>query len=156
MAKTAVKKVADGEVAATPAAWLEVHGAEGRAEASPALVRQAVRAWGLVRRIDELEEELGALKAELAQAIGTGRSLVVPGVCRVSVAATRSVAVADADKLRALLGERFADLVIESVSYKPTEQLIDMSADGDDPMSPAYRALLKVRTSTTVRITAEK
>ena len=55
-----------------------------------------------------------------------------------------------------LLGSRFADLVTESVSYKPTEQLIEMSADGDDPMAPAYRALLTVRSGTTVRIMAEK
>ncbi len=137
-------------------AWLEVHGQEGRSPAEPTLVQQAMRAWDVVKRMDELEEELKAMKEALAQAIGAGRSLVVPRVCRVSVSATRAVTVGDADKLRALLGERFGDLVIESVSYKPTEQLIEMSADGDDPMAPAYRALLRVRTGTTVRLTAEK
>jgi len=137
-------------------AWLEVHGQEGRSPAEPKLVQQAVRAWDVVKRIEELEEELKAIKEALAQAIGAGRSLVVPRVCRVSVAATRAVTVTDADKLRALLGERFGDLVTESVSYKRTERLIEMSADGDDPMAPAYRALLRVRTGTTVRITAEK
>lgn len=137
-------------------AWLEVHGQEGRSPAEPTLVQQAMRAWDVVKRMDELEEELKAIKEALAQAIGAGRSLVVPRVCRASVSATRAVTVADADKLRALLGERFGDLVTESVSYKPTEQLIEMSSDGDDPMAPAYRALLRVRTGTTVRITAEK
>lgn len=137
-------------------AWLEVHGQEGRSPAEPTLVQQAMRAWDVVKRMDELEEELKAMKEALAQAIGAGRSLVVPRVCRVSVSATRTVTVGDADKLRALLGERFKDLVTESVSYKPTEQLIEMSADGDDPLAPAYRALLRVRTGTTVRITAEK
>ncbi|WP_043698837.1 hypothetical protein [Tepidimonas taiwanensis] len=147
---------AEGKVV-QPVGYIEPHGGGERVEAvAPALVRQAVRAWGLVKRIDELEEELKGLKDELAQALGTGVSLVVPGVCRVSVAATSSVSVADADKLRELLGERFADLVTESVSYKPTEQLIEMSADGDDPMAPAYRALLKVRQGRAVRITAEK
>lgn len=138
------------------AAWLEVHGQKGRSPAEPTLVQQAMRAWAVVQRMDELEEELKAIKQALAQAIGAGRSLVVPRVCRVSVAATQAVTVADADRLRELLGERFGDLVTESVSYKPTEQLIEMSADGDDPMAPAYRALLRVRTGTTVRITAEK
>ena len=156
MAKSAVKKVAEAEVAANPAAWLEVRGGVERAEAAPALVRLAIDAWALARRIDELEAELAERKAELAKAIGTGRSLVVPGVCRVSVAATSSVTVTDVDKLRALLGERFADLVISSVSYKPTDKLIEMSVDGDDPMAPAYGALLRVRSGTTVRITAEK
>lgn len=158
MAKVAKKTVDAVEAAQAPRemAWLEVHGQEGRSPAEPKLVQQAVRAWDVVKRIEELEEELKAIKEALAQAIGAGRSLVVPGVCRVSVAATRAVTVGDADKLRALLGERFKDLVTESVSYKPTEQLIEMSADGDDPMAPAYRALLRVRTGTTVRITAEK
>ncbi|MFN3390117.1 MAG: hypothetical protein ACK40O_14435, partial [Allosphingosinicella sp.] len=96
------------------------------------------------------------LRAELAEGVGAGRSLVVPGVCRVSVAKSTSVGIKDADKLRELLGERFGDLVSESVSYKPSEALIEMSADGDDPMAPAYRALLTVRSGTTVRIMAEK
>ena len=158
MAKVAKKTMDAVEAAQAPRemAWLEVHGQEGRSPAEPKLVQQAMRAWDVVKRMDELEEELNAIKEVLAQAIGAGRSLVVPRVCRVSVAATRAVTVADADKLRALLGERFGDLVTESVSYKPTEQLIEMSADGDDPMAPAYRALLRVRTGTTVRIMAEK
>lgn len=158
MAKVAKKTMDAVEAAQEPreAAWLEVHGQEGRSPAEPKLVQQALSAWDVVKRMDELEEELKAIKEALAQAIGAGRSLVVPGVCRVSVARTSSVSIADADKLRALLGERFGDLVTESVSYKPTEQLIEMSADGDDPMAPAYRALLRVRTGTTVRITAEK
>jgi len=158
MAKAAKKEVVakDEAQATSAAAWIEVHGSDERAEAMPALVQLAVRAWGLVRRIDELEEELAGIKGELASAIGVGRSLVVPKMCRVSVASTRSVGVADAEKLRELLGERFGDLVTESVSYKPSEKLIEMSADGDDPMAPAYRALLRVRTSTAVRIIAEK
>ena len=158
MAKVAKKTVDAVEAAQEPrkTAWLEVHGQEGRSPAEPKLVQQAVRAWAVVKRMDELEEELKAIKESLAQAIGAGRSLVVPRVCRVSVAATRAVTVADAAKLRALLGERFRDLVTESVSYKPTERLIEMSADGDDPMAPAYRELLRVRTGTPGRITAEK
>jgi hypothetical protein len=158
MAKVAKKTVDAVETAQEPreAAWLEQHGLGGRTAADAAVVRQAMRAWGLVRRIDELDEELKGLKAELAEGVGAGRSLVVPGVCRVSVAKTTSVGIKDADKLRELLGERFGDLVSESVSYKPSEALIEMSADGDDPMAPAYRALLTVRSGTTVRIMAEK
>lgn len=159
MAKTATKAKQEQAVAAAgkPAAWLEAHGSDERLEAvAPKLVQAAMRAMGLVKRINELDEELKGLKAELAEGVGAGRSLVVPGVCRVSVAKTTSVGIKDADKLRELLGERFGDLVSESVSYKPSEALIEMSADGDDPMAPAYRALLTVRSGTTVRITAEK
>ena len=159
MAKTATKAKQEQAVAAAgkPAAWIEVHGSDERLEAvAPKLVQAAMRAMGLVKRIDELEEELKGLKAELADGVGAGRSLVVPGVCRVSVAKTTSVGIKDADKLRELLGERFGDLVSESVSYKPSEALVEMSADGDDPMAPAYRALLTVRSGTTVRIMAER
>ncbi|MDM7462171.1 MAG: hypothetical protein P3W95_000715 [Tepidimonas taiwanensis] len=159
MAKTATKAKQEQAVAAAgkPAAWIEVHGSDERLEAvAPKLVQAAMRAMGLVKRIDGLEEELKGLRAELAEGVGAGRSLVVPGVCRVSVAKTTSVGIKDAEKLRELLGERFGDLVSESVSYKPSEALVEMSADGDDPMAPAYRALLTVRSGTTVRITAEK
>jgi hypothetical protein len=159
MAKAARKEAvtkdeAQGQAAA--AAWIEVHDSDERAEAMPALVQLAVRAWELVMRIDELNVELTALKSELASAVGAGRSLVVPKVCRVSVVSARTVKVVDAKKLRALLGDRWGDLVTETVSYKPTEKLIEMSVDGDDPMAPAYRELLSVCTSTSVRITAQK
>lgn len=121
----------------------------------PALVRTAMAAWSLVQRIDELEAELKAHKDELARAL-VGRSLVVAGMCRVSVAETQSVSITDAEKMRLILGARFGDLVQESVSYKPTETLLAMAADGDDPMAPAYQALMRVKKSTTVRITAER
>ena len=160
MAKAVTKSKSedlDKREGAQPAAWIEVHASDERLDAvAPELVQAAMRAMELVKRIDELDEELKGLKAELAEGVGAGRSLVVPGVCRVSVAKTTSVGIKDADKLRELLGERFGDLVSESVSYKPREALISMSADGDDPMAPAYRALLTVRSSTVVRITAEK
>lgn len=155
--KAKAAATATASVAAAPAAWIEMHGSDERLQAvAPQLVQAAMRAWGLVKRIDELEEELQAIKAELASGVGAGASLVVAGVCRVSVAKTTSVGIKDAEKLRELLRERFADLVTESVSYKPTQQLIEMSSDGDDPLAPSYRALLTVRSGTTVRIMAEK
>lgn len=158
-AKNQAKRVDAQAVAVANAAlepWIEVHGGDARDDAPPSLVREAMRAWSLVLQIDALEDELKGIKAQLAQDIGAGHSLVVPAVCRVSVSATSSVSIADADKLRALLGDRWSDLVTEAVSYKPSEKLLDMAADGDDPMAPAYRALLRVRSSTTVRILAEK
>lgn len=121
----------------------------------PALVHTALQAWEIVQKIEALEAELKTHKDQLAQALA-GQSLVVPGVCRVSVATTSSVSIVDAEKLQTLLGDRFNDLVDISVSYKPSEHLLQMASDGDDPMAPAYRALLKVRRGTTVRITAEK
>lgn len=141
---------------AAPAAYILERDSGERIDAvAPALVRTAMAAWDLVQRIDALEAELKAKKYELAQALA-GKSLIVSGVCRVAVASSHSVTISDADKLRDLLGDRFDDLVDQTVSYKPREALIEMSADGDDPMAPAYRALLTVRSGTTVRIMAEK
>ncbi|MEW5885869.1 MAG: hypothetical protein AB1735_04100, partial [Pseudomonadota bacterium] len=117
-------------------------------------MQKALVAWGLVRRIDELEAQLKPLKAELGAAL-EGHSLVVPKVCRVSAVRSSSVSLADAEKMQQLLGERFADLVEQSVSYKPSEKLLQMSSDGDDPWAPAYRALLRVRNTLAVRIGPE-
>ena len=162
MAKAAVAKAAEKKSAkADPvkqvavASYLERHGGE-RVETPPAidLVRKALRAWELSREIAVLDEELSALEKDLA--VIEGMSLVVPGVCRVSVARTSSVSIADAEKLRQLLGDRWADLVVETVSYKPTDRLVEIASDADDPMAPAYRELLKVRTGVAVRLLAEK
>ncbi len=158
MAKAAEKKAKRGSAATEimPESWIEEHGGEGRVAASNELAQIAVRAWMMARAMDDLEEELKQLKAQLAQEIGAGRSLVVSTVCRVIVSATSSVSIADAEKLRELLGDRWSDLVTESISYKPSEKLIALASDADDPMSPAYRALLRVRIGTSVRILAEK
>ncbi len=157
MAKAAEKKAKRAEAATEmPESWIEEHGGDGRIQASNELAQVALRAWEMARAIDDLEEELKALKARLAEEIGAGRSLVVSTVCRVIVSATSSVSIADAEKLRELLGDRWSDLVTESVSYKPSEKLIALASDADDPMSPAYRALLRVRNGTSVRILAEK
>lgn len=158
MAKAAEKKAKRGSAATEimPESWIEEHGGEGRIQASNELAQVALRAWEMARAIDDLEEELKVLKARLAEEIGAGRSLVVSTVCRVIVSATSSVSIADAEKLRELLGDRWSDLVTESISYKPSEKLIALASDADDPMSPAYRALLRVRKGTSVRILAEK
>lgn len=139
-----------------PAAYIIDRETGERVDAvAPALVRAAMAAWDMVQRIDALEADLKVKKEELAKALD-GRSLIVTGVCRVAVARTESVSITDADKLRELLGDRFDDLVTQTVSYKPADALLEMAADGDDPMAPAYRGLMKVRIGTTVRITAER
>lgn len=136
-------------------AYIEAHTDAARSVPAATLVQKALDAWNLVRRIDQLEADLAPIKKELAAAI-EGCSLVVPRVCRVSVTRSSSVALADAEKMEQLLGDRFVDLVERSVSYKPSEKLVQMSLDGDDPWAPAYRALLKVRNSVAVRLLAER
>lgn len=143
------------EAEAALAAYIVAHADGAHSVPEAALVGKVLAAWSLARRIDALEEELAPIKKELAAAI-EGCSLVVPRVCRVSVTRSSSVALADAEKMEQLLGDRFVDLVERSVSYKPSEKLVQMSLDGDDPWAPAYRALLKVRNSVAVRLLAER
>ena len=162
---TAVKKTkpqqdaaaneAVNEAEAALAAYIEAHADGARSVPQAALVGKVLAAWSLARRIDALEDELAPMKKELAAAL-EGASLVVPKVCRVSVTRSSSVGLGDVEKMQQLLGERFGDLVEASVSYKPSDKLVQMSVDGDDPWAPAYRALLKVRNSVAVRLLAER
>lgn len=123
--------------------------------AEPSLIRLALKGWDIQKQIAALEEELKPIKAQLAEALA-GSSLVVKGVCRVVVAEAERVSIADADKLSAVLGARFDDLVKADMVYKPEPRLIEMACDADEPLSPAIRACLKVGKSTTVKLLAEK
>lgn len=126
------------------------------AAADPALIRLAMMGWDFKKKIAELEDALKPIQAQLEEAIGAGASLVVKGVCRVVVSEAERVTIGDADKLAAVLGERFGDLVRQDTVFKPEPRLVEMSCDGDDPMAPAIRACLKVGKSTSVKFLAEK
>ena len=103
-----------------------------------------------------LEEALKPIKAGLQEALSAGGSLVVKGVCRVVVSEAERVSIGDAGKLAAVLGERFGDLTRTEMVVKPEPRLVEMASDGDEPLSPAIRACLKVGKSTSVRFLAEK
>ncbi|MEJ5234146.1 MAG: hypothetical protein WHV64_18250, partial [Geminicoccaceae bacterium] len=110
----------------------------------------------LKKEIDELEAQLKEISAKLIEAHGAGVSLVVPGVCRVSIAEREAVRVVDAERLRAVLGGRFDDLVRVEVAYKVEPRLVEMACDADEPLSPAIRACLSVGRSASVTWRAEK
>ena len=119
-------------------------------------VALVVRGWELKRQIEELEAQLKQINAQLIEAHGAGVSLVVPGVCRVSIAEREAVRVVDAERLRAVLGGRFDDLVRVEVAYKVEPRLVEMACDADEPLSPAIRACLSVGRSASVTWRAEK
>ncbi len=123
--------------------------------ASPKLVSTALQAWNLQKQISELEAQLKPLKEALAKDLKEA-SLSIAGVCRIIVAQSTRVTVADVEKLRAVLGERFIDLVEVSETARPLDRLLEMSADGDDPLQSSINACLKVAKSTSVRMVAEK
>ncbi|GAB4209929.1 MAG: hypothetical protein Fur0019_17340 [Tibeticola sp.] len=122
-----------------------------------ALVRKIMEGWALKREMEELDARLKAVNAELMEALGEGASAIVPGVCRVNVARRESVRITDAERLAAVLGDgAFHSLVKAEVAYKPEPRLVEMSADGDEPLAPAIRACLSVGSSTVVTWRAEK
>jgi hypothetical protein len=121
-----------------------------------ATIRLVMQGWALKKQIDELDAQLKAIHAQLIEAHGAGTSLIVRGVCRASISEREAVRITDAERLKAVLGERFTDLVKVEVAYKPEQRLIDMACDGDEPLQPAIGACLTVGKSASVTWRAEK
>lgn len=128
----------------------------GQESSAPAkLVSTALQAWALKKQIAELEAQLEPLNATLTKALQDA-SLVIAGVCRAIVASSTRVTVADAEKLRAVLGERYDDLVETRETARPLDKLLEIASDGDHPLQASVNACLKVGKSTSVRMVAEK
>ncbi|MEW5790010.1 MAG: hypothetical protein ACOY4L_09005 [Pseudomonadota bacterium] len=123
---------------------------------SAADIRLVMQGWELKKRIDELDAQLKEINAQIIAAHGAGASLIVHGVCRASIAEREAVRIKDAERLRAVLGGRFEDLVKTEVAYKPEAKLIEMAFDGDEPLQPAIGACLVVGKSASVTWRAEK
>ncbi|MEO1766767.1 hypothetical protein [Thiobacter aerophilum] len=121
-----------------------------------ATIRLVMQGWELKKQIDELDAQIKAINAQLIEAHGAGASLIVRGVCRASITEREAVKIKDAERLKAVLGDRFGDLVKVEVAYKPEQRLIDMACDGDEPLQPAIGACLTVGKSASVTWRAEK
>lgn len=122
----------------------------------PGIAEIVLRAWAAKGEMDAAKKRMEAANDELILALGHTSSVVIPGTCRAIYTQRESVKIADAGKLEDLLGARFLDLVTESISHKASEKLIEMAADGDDPLGPSLRALLTVTQSESVTLKAEK
>lgn len=121
-----------------------------------ATIRKVMEGWEVKRIIDDAKARLDAINAELIEAHGTGCALVVTGICRASLTSRQTVKVRDPERLEAVLGARFLDLVRESVSYQAEPRLVEMACDGDDPLQPAIAACLSVSDGTSVTWRAER
>ncbi len=152
MAKTVLKEAA----AALPAGEKIVRDGGEVLPLDAASIRLVMQGWALKRQIDELDAQLKGIHAQLIEAHGVGASLIVHGVCRASIAEREAVRIKDAERLRAVLGGRFEDLVRTEVAYKPEAKLIEMACDGDEPLQPAIGACLVVGKSASVTWRAEK
>ncbi|GAB4173837.1 MAG: hypothetical protein Fur0039_15470 [Rhodocyclaceae bacterium] len=121
-----------------------------------ASIRLVMRGWELKKQLEEIDAQLKQINAELIEAHGTDCSLVVTGVCRASIAEREAVRIKDAERLKAVLGFRFTDLVKTEIAYKPEGRLVEMAADGDEPLAPSVRECLTVGKSCSVTWRAEK
>lgn len=157
MAKAALKKAETGEKAAQaalPAGVKIVDGQESPLDA--ATVRLLIEGWRVKGEMEALKEKLDEINARLIEAHGAGCALVATGVCRASIAARERVSITDAERLRAVLGFRFDDLVKTETVYKPEAKLIEMACDGDEPLQPAIGACLAIGKSESVTWRAER
>ncbi|MCX8016343.1 MAG: hypothetical protein N2690_00370 [Rhodocyclaceae bacterium] len=121
-----------------------------------ATIRKVMEGWEVKKIIDDAKARLDAINQELVEAHGTGVALVVTGICRASLASRQQVKIKDADRLEAVLGDRFKDLVRESVSYTAEPKLVEMACDADEPLQPAVAACLFVSEGRSVTWRAEK
>lgn len=127
--------------------------------APPELVAAVLAGWAAKQAKDDATADLDGCNVSLMEMMsdaGHGGAIVVPGVCRATLVHREAVKITDAERLQALLGPRWRDLVTESVNYKAEARLIDMATDGDEPMQPAIAACLEIKESDAVMWRAEK
>ncbi len=124
--------------------------------ADEALVRAVLEAWQIKLDIEAREADLKVWLDEIKTLMVEPGTVVVPGVCRAIYARPQRVSIAHPETLEAILGGRYLDLVRVEQSVKPTEALIELAGDGDDPLAPAVRAALKVSVGESVKLLAEK
>jgi hypothetical protein len=109
-----------------------------------ATIRLMLKGWEIVKQIDSLMEALDEINRRLIEAHGDGCELAVTDVCRVIIDASESAKITDVERLKAVLGPRFADLVKAEACYRPEQKLIEMACDGDEPLQPAIRECISI------------
>jgi len=127
----------------------------GEAELAKPVIDRLVQAWEMKERAAQIEREIETINAGLVRDFQPGDVLIVPGICRATIASRQTVKITDPVRLEAVLGGRYLDLVREEAVYKAEEKLVEMAADGDEPLGPSIRECLTIRTATTVTWRAE-
>ncbi len=122
--------------------------------ASDAVAAALKQGWEIKLQMDQLQEQLDAANEIIRDAVETGSSISIPGVCKSSVYEQARMAVSDPDSLRGLLGGRFGDLVKEEAVYKLRDALKDIVKDSKNPLSEPVRECLKISSSVIVKYSA--
>lgn len=143
------KKVSNLKIQpALPAGWLICEGADP-APAPDALVALGLELWAAKQAADlAAQAEMGLRAAVLADDdLAPGTTLVIDGHCRVTCRrGSVTPKINNVEAVRSLLGPRFADLVTIKTSAVPTEKLVGLASDADDPLGMALRPYVKVTT----------
>lgn len=146
MGKTAKKQVTqDGVIVA--------NGVETAASAE--VVAALLAAWEAKLTVERLRDEYEMRVEGLKSLLAAPCSVIVPGVCRAQYAATTRVEVMHPETLEAVLGARYLDLVKVDEKVSPTPALIELSMSADDPLAPAVRAALKIKSGESMTLRAE-
>lgn len=111
--------------------------------------------WAIKKQMDDLKNQLDAIQQKLIEAHGPA-SLIVPGECRVIISEREALEISDVAGLKAVLGDRFDDLVKTRTTHVPSDKLKEMAVDGDDPKRDAIGACLTVKVSQSITWRAEK
>lgn len=133
----------------------EVRNAKTRERLPVETVRLMLHGWEIRRQIETLEAALKEVNAKLIEQYGAPVALIIPEHCRASIAAREAVKIKDDGRLRAVLGDRFDDLVRTRVTYTAEPKLAQMACDADEPLSPAIRACLTMSGGKSVTWRAE-
>lgn len=111
---------------------------------------QVRRGNEITRLMKDLKAELDGINTGLKKEIGPGHTIVLPTECRTPIAESISTSIKDAESLKAHLGTRkFNQLVERSESFKPTAELLGMAQTDE-----AVNSCLGRRTSVSVKYLA--
>lgn len=99
------------------------------------LIREGFDLYSYYRQV---KEELGLVKKQIAEKAklftedGTIRFALPDEGLECKVTFVTEFQISDVEKMRALLGERFEDLVEVKVVYKPSRKLIELASQADE------------------------
>lgn len=109
----------------------------------------AARGWELSCAVKDAKAELETVNAALIEALGAGAKIVSEHAA-VTLAERQTTTVVDVERLRAVLGGRFEDLVKSDTKYTVGADLKTIASDAGHPLQAAVSACLKISASTAV------
>lgn len=108
--------------------------------------------------IKRLKKQQDAIKAQLKAEFGEDLkyTLIVPGVGTVPSVPKEEVVIADANRLKEVLGANFDHHIDTKVSFKALRPLVELVNDNDKPMHDLVIEAVAIKNSCAVSFKAEK